>query len=108
MRYCTPCLEVQTVPDLTFSLSEFSGTTSESVEDWLNQVELISNQQRLAETQVLPLAVSRLRGAARNWNEAVGRKINEWNQWRNELMREFGRRLTLRCGIKGNNNTTKV
>ncbi|XP_023212177.1 uncharacterized protein LOC111615035 [Centruroides sculpturatus] len=89
-------IEVQTVPDLTSSLPEFGGTTTESADEWLNYIELTRNQHRLAETQVLPLAISKLRGAAKNWHKAIGYQLNNWTEWKTSLKSEFGKRLTLR------------
>ncbi|XP_023218912.1 uncharacterized protein LOC111621084 [Centruroides sculpturatus] len=92
-----PMSMMQTLMEkLTSSLPEFGGTTTESADEWLNYIELTRNQQRLAETQVLPLAISKLRGTAKNWHKAIGYQLNNWTEWKTSLKSEFGKRLTLR------------
>jgi len=73
-------IQITSNNDVASAISWFYGKKHENVEDWVGEVERISNHAHWTDSLTLINAVSRLQGPALNWNKVSGRQINSWTE----------------------------
>src|SRR5277367_4445666 len=83
---------IQVVPNISDAIDIFSGTTKQgeaSVKEWLATIDQLGIVMGWESRVRMAVAVSRLKGTAKEWHVGQGNVITNWLEWKTRLGRAF-------------------
>ena len=81
--------------DAAIQITEFRGESEESADEWLMLLEEVAVAYEWTADQRRQVAVSKLRGSARDWHILEGIEVNGWPDWSARFLEAFGGELTI-------------
>ncbi|KAG0411431.1 hypothetical protein HPB47_011446, partial [Ixodes persulcatus] len=88
-------VQVATLPDLSSSISTFEDSKTTSTKRWLEELEKTKQLAAWTDSTLRAIAISKLRGTAKNWHLAAGHAYASWTDWKAALLQQFSDQLTL-------------
>lgn len=96
-------VQIVSTNDTANAISLYSGKKFENINDWITEVEHISNHAHWTSSLTLVNAVSRLRGSALNWHKVSGRQLESWSVWKDKITDRFKGKMSFSDFIKFQN-----
>ncbi|KAH8033984.1 hypothetical protein HPB51_018495 [Rhipicephalus microplus] len=91
----TSLIQIHSTSDTSSSIFLFDGTPQQKAHEWITQVERIAALAHWTPSLTLVTAASRLTGSAKDWHSAYGSQYDTWEQWKEALILQFKRKLTM-------------
>ncbi|KAG0444727.1 hypothetical protein HPB47_013457, partial [Ixodes persulcatus] len=88
-------VQVATLPDLSSSISTFEDSKTTSTKRWLEELEKTKQLAAWTDSTLRAIAISKLRGTAKNWHLAASHAHASWTDWKAALLQQFSDQLTL-------------
>ncbi|KAL1447847.1 hypothetical protein MTO96_044206 [Rhipicephalus appendiculatus] len=88
-------LQVQSSGDTASAINTFQGNPQESVKEWLAEIERVASLANWTQSLTMLNAITRLRGAARDWHSSYGIYIQDWDTWKHAVTERFQRKMSL-------------
>lgn len=83
----------------------FSGTSAENLDDWTADIDRIVLVEGWNEDAKQRVAISKLGGIAKNWQDLTGHYLEDWEDWIDRFETTFRPDLTLvEWGVKVEGN----
>ncbi|XP_064465411.1 uncharacterized protein LOC135376902 [Ornithodoros turicata] len=80
---------IVTTPDLSQTLKFFYGRPNDDFRAWLSSIDVLRIQYGWDDYTALAIAKSKLRGAAKDWDDGSGRSCVTWQDWVKGLKEQF-------------------
>ncbi|CAN7941779.1 unnamed protein product, partial [Ixodes hexagonus] len=80
---------------LSSSISTFEDSKTTSTKRWLEELEKTKQFAAWTDSTLRAIAISKLRGTAKNWHLAAGHAHASWTDWKAALLQQFSDQLTL-------------
>ncbi|KAH7984045.1 hypothetical protein HPB52_016514 [Rhipicephalus sanguineus] len=91
----TQPLQVHSSGDTASAINTFQGNPRESVKEWLAEIERVASLANWTQSLAMLNAITRLRGAARDWHSSYGIYIQDWETWKHAITERFQRKMNL-------------
>ncbi|KAL1469646.1 hypothetical protein MTO96_040958 [Rhipicephalus appendiculatus] len=88
-------LQVHSSGDTASAINTFQGNPQESVKEWLAEIERVASLANWTQSLTMLNAITRLRGAARDWHSSYGIYIQDWDTWKHAVTERFQRKMSL-------------
>ncbi|XP_042147578.1 uncharacterized protein LOC121836681 [Ixodes scapularis] len=88
-------VNVTTLPDLSSTISTFSGDGGISARRWLEDLERTQQLASWEPSTLLAIALGKLRGPAADWKVTTGKQFKTWPEWKEAFQAQFGEQLSL-------------
>ncbi|KAM7281312.1 uncharacterized protein ISCGN_006489, partial [Ixodes scapularis] len=88
-------VNVTTLPDLSSTISTFSGDGGISARRWLEDIERTQQLASWEPSTLLAIVLGKLRGPAADWKVTTGKQFKTWPEWKEAFHAQFGEQLSL-------------
>ncbi|XP_064486027.1 uncharacterized protein LOC135398567 [Ornithodoros turicata] len=88
-------MQVATLPDLSASIPTFEDSRNASSKRWVEELEKTQQLAAWQDSTVRAIAISKLRGTAKNWHLAAGHKFRTWEAWKAAFQTQFSDAMTI-------------
>ncbi|KAG0419471.1 hypothetical protein HPB47_004087, partial [Ixodes persulcatus] len=88
-------LQVHSSGDTAAAIHTFEGNQRESLKDWLEEIDRVASLTNWTPSLTMLNAITRLRGAARDWRKSHGNHIHDWDVWKHAIAERFKRKMSL-------------
>lgn len=88
-------LQVATLPDLSASVPTFEDCKHTSPKRWIEEMEKTQQLAAWQDSTVRAIAISKLRGTAKDWHFSTGQNFDTWAQWKAAFLKQFDDTLTI-------------